>query len=109
MLACLAGKLKQQRADMLDLVQNVRQRLHSPALVPDDRFAVFLDIFGHEHSATAPITAIGSDYQGMFDELVQSWQAGQVQDLASALRQLDEEIDERVRAASAELGGAQAA
>ena len=90
-------------------VPSTRGSLHSPALVPDDRFAVFLDIFGHEHSATAPITAIGSDYQGMFDEFVESWQAGHVPDLGAALRQLDEEIDERVRAASAELGGAQAA
>jgi hypothetical protein len=55
------------------------------------------------------MTPIGSDYQAMFDELVQSWQAGGVADLEAALRQLDEEIDERVRAASAELGGEQAA
>ncbi len=85
-------------------VPSTRASLRSPSLVPDDRFAVFLDIFGHDRSASAPMTPIGSDYQGMFDELATRWQAGDIPDLGAGLRELDLAIDERIRAATIELG-----
>jgi multiple sugar transport system substrate-binding protein len=84
-------------------VPSTRASLHSSSLIPDERFAVFLDIFGHDRSASAPMTPIGSDYQGMFDELATSWQAGDVPDLAAGLRDLDRAIDERIRSAVIEL------
>jgi len=90
-------------------VPSTRASLHSPALVPDDRFAVFLGIFGHERSATAPMTPIGSEYQAMFDELARRWQAGEVADLTAALKRIDREIDDRMRAATTERDGSQAA
>jgi len=90
-------------------VPSTRTSLHSTALVPDDRFAVFLDIFGHERSAAAPLTPIGSEYQGMFDELGVSWQGGQIKDLDAALKRLDRAIDDKIRAARLEVGETRAA
>jgi multiple sugar transport system substrate-binding protein len=90
-------------------VPSTRTSLHSPALVPDDRFAVFLDIFGHGRSASAPMTPIGSEYQNMFDELGASWQAGQVGDLDGALKRLDRSIDDKIRAAMLEVDETRAA
>jgi diguanylate cyclase (GGDEF)-like protein/PAS domain S-box-containing protein len=90
-------------------VPSTRTSLHSPALVPDDRFAVFLDIFGHERSAAAPMTPIGSEYQGMFDEVAVSWQTGEIKDLHGALKRLDRAIDDKIRAAMLELGETRAA
>jgi diguanylate cyclase (GGDEF)-like protein len=90
-------------------VPSTRTSLHSSALVPDDRFAVFLDIFGHGRSASAPMTPIGSEYQSMFDELGASWQAGQVGDLHSALMRLDRSIDDKIRIAMLEVDETRAA
>jgi hypothetical protein len=70
---------------------------------------VFLDIFAHERSAAAPMTPIGSDYQNMFDEVAVKWLAGEVPDLGAALKRLDRAIDEKIRAALAELGESRAA
>ncbi|HEX5823458.1 MAG TPA: extracellular solute-binding protein [Candidatus Limnocylindrales bacterium] len=90
-------------------VPSTRTSLRSAALVPDDRFAVFLDIFGHERSASAPMTPIGSEYQVMSDELAASWQAGRVGDLEGALKRLDLAIGDKVHAALLELGDTRAA
>ena len=90
-------------------VPSTRASLRSPDLVQDDRFAVFLDIFAHERSATAPMTPIGSEYQEMLDELAIRWQAGEVSNLESALAALDRAIDEKIRAAVAELDRSRAA
>jgi diguanylate cyclase (GGDEF)-like protein/PAS domain S-box-containing protein len=90
-------------------VPSTRTSLHSSALVPDDRFAVFLDIFGHGRSASAPMTPIGSEYQTMFNELGASWQAGQVGDLDGALKRLDRSIDDKIKAAMLEVDETRAA
>jgi len=79
-------------------VPSTRASLRSPALVPDDRFAVFLEIFDHPRSTTAPLTRIGSSYQALFQELAEAWQAGAIDDLDEALRRLDRTIDERIAA-----------
>ena len=59
-----------------------RASLRSPDLVPDDRFAVFLDIFGHERSA---IGADDADRLGVPGHARRAsamrWQAGEVEDL----------------------------
>ena len=87
-------------------VPSTRASLRSPVLVPDERFAVFLDIFAHERSASAPMTPIGSDYQTMFEDLGRAWQDGQIADLGAALRGLDAAIDGRIEAtASGALAG----
>ena len=39
------------------------------------------------------MTAIGSDYQAMFEEVGRAWQDGKIADLGTALRTLDATID----------------
>ena len=70
--------------------------------MPDDRFAVFLDIFGHPRSASAPIMGVGSAYQGVLSVFAANWQAGQVADLADGLRAVDRDIDAHVAQATRE-------
>jgi len=89
-------------------VPSTRASLHSLALVPDGRFAVFLDIFGHARSASAPMTPIGADYQRLLDELGTQWQVGAVPDLQAALERLDRQIDKQIQVAS-DPGGSRAA
>jgi multiple sugar transport system substrate-binding protein len=79
-------------------VPSTRASLRSPTLVPDERFAVFLDIFAHDRSASAPMTPIGSSYQAMFEAVGQAWQEGRIADLGAALRDLDATIDARIEA-----------
>jgi hypothetical protein len=55
------------------------------------------------------MTQIGSEYQEMLDELAVRWQAGEVSNLEAALAALDRAIDEKIRAAVAELRRSQAA
>jgi len=74
-------------------VPSTKSALRSPELVPDDRFAVFLDIFAHPRSGSMPITAAGSAYQELLAIFAAEWQAGQVADLHEALRAVDRDID----------------
>ncbi len=78
-------------------VPSTRGSLRSPALVPDRRFAVFLDIFGHDRSATMPLAATGSAYQDVLTRFVQAWQAGEVPNLAAGLELVDRVIRDRLR------------
>ncbi len=81
---------------------STRTSLRSPALLPDDRFAVFLGIFDHPRSTTAPLTRIGSSYQGLFHDLAAAWQEGTIDDLDEALERLDRTIDARIEASATE-------
>ena len=78
-------------------VPSTRASLHSPALVPDRRFAVFLDIFGHERSTTVPLGATGPAFQEVLDRFVAAWQAGEVPNLAAGLALVDRVIRDRLR------------
>ena len=90
-------------------VPSTRASLRSPILVPDERFAIFLDIFAHDRSASAPMTPIGSDYQAMFEEVGRAWQEGRIADLGAALRELEATIDARITAAGIRFDGTRAA
>ena len=46
-------------------VPSTKSALRSPDLIPDAHFAVFLDIFGHPKSSAAPVTAAGTEYEGV--------------------------------------------
>jgi diguanylate cyclase (GGDEF)-like protein/PAS domain S-box-containing protein len=86
-------------------VPSTRASLRSPILVPDERFAVFLDIFAHARSASAPMTPIGSSYQAMFEAVGLAWQDGAIDDLGAALRDLDAAIDGRIDEADGRADG----
>ena len=78
-----------------------RAPLRSPDLIPDEHFAVFLDIFGHPMSSATPVTAAGTEYEGVLTAFAMRWQAGEVDDLQAGLREVDREIDTLLRRATA--------
>jgi diguanylate cyclase (GGDEF)-like protein len=77
-------------------VPSTRESLHSPALVPDRRFAIFLDIFGHERSTTVPLGATGPAFQEVLGRFVEAWQAGEVPNLGAGLALVDRVIRDRL-------------
>ena len=78
-------------------VPSTRASLRSPALVPDRRFATFLEIFGHQRSATLPLVATGPAFQEVVRRFVEAWQAGEVPNLATGLALVDRVIRDRLR------------
>jgi diguanylate cyclase (GGDEF)-like protein/PAS domain S-box-containing protein len=82
-------------------VPSTKSSLRSPDLIPDAHFAVFLDIFGHPKSSAAPVTAAGTEYEGVLAAFAMKWQAGEVADLKAGLREVDREIDTLLRRATA--------
>jgi diguanylate cyclase (GGDEF)-like protein/PAS domain S-box-containing protein len=62
----------------------------------DDRFAVFVEIFGHPRSSSPQITAVGVEYQNRFAEFAERWQAGEVRDLRRGLREVDQTINAQI-------------
>ena len=98
-------------------VPSTTASLASPLLDPDDRFAVFLDISAHPLCSTAPITALGAQYQAIVETFIEEWQSGAASDLLAGLRAVDRQIDalleqaarprRGVATAAAAAGGAQ--
>ena len=78
-------------------VPSTRASLRSPALVPDRRFATFLEIFGHERSATLPLVATGPAFQEVIGRFVEAWLAGDVPNLPAGLALVDRVIRDRLR------------
>ncbi|HTC86523.1 MAG TPA: extracellular solute-binding protein, partial [Candidatus Acidoferrum sp.] len=74
-------------------VPSTKSSLHSPDLIPDENFSIFLDIFAHPESSSTPVTAVGSAYQEVVGKFAIEWQAGRVRDLMAGLRAVDAEID----------------
>jgi multiple sugar transport system substrate-binding protein len=71
----------------------------SKELIPDPNFATFLKIFTNPHSQTTPITAIGLDHLTTFTNFIVKWQAGKAKDLAGGLREVDKQIDAKIKQA----------
>jgi multiple sugar transport system substrate-binding protein len=74
----------------------------SPDLKPDPKFETFLKIFGNEKTTTTPVTAAGSAYQELFNNFVNKWQAGRVDDLQAGLADVDKQIDAQLANAEGE-------
>jgi multiple sugar transport system substrate-binding protein len=81
-------------------VPSTKRALTSPELVPDHRFAVFLDIFAHPRSASIPV-AVGSATTDLLTELAAASQAGRVANLNERLVDLDRGIGVLQRATAA--------
>ncbi|HWQ02485.1 MAG TPA: hypothetical protein VN449_10270, partial [Gaiellaceae bacterium] len=71
----------------------------SKELLPDRNFATFLKIFVHPKSQTTPITPIGADHMQTITNFIVKWQAGKVKDLPGALREVDKQIDAKIKQA----------
>ena len=74
----------------------------SPDLKPDPKFETFLKIFSDENTTTTPVTAAGSAYQELFNNFVNKWQAGRVDDLEAGLADVDKQIDAQLANAEGE-------
>jgi multiple sugar transport system substrate-binding protein len=74
----------------------------SPDLKPDPKFETFVKIFANENTTTTPVTAAGSAYQELFNNFVNKWQAGRVDDLQAGLDDVDKQIDAQLANAQGE-------
>jgi multiple sugar transport system substrate-binding protein len=71
----------------------------SSELIPDRNFATFLKIFTNPHSQTTPITPIGLDHLTTFTNFIVKWQSGKAKDLPAGLREVDKQIDGKLKQA----------
>jgi multiple sugar transport system substrate-binding protein len=76
----------------------------SPELKPDPNFATFGKIFTNPKSQTIPITAAGAAHLDTFQSFLAKWQAGKIKDLVGGLKDVDKQIDAKLKQAGA--GGA---
>jgi multiple sugar transport system substrate-binding protein len=80
-------------------VPSTRTSARSRELKPDKNFAVFTRIFTHPKSGTIPITALGAAHLDTFQSFLAKWQSGKVKDLVGGLREVDKQIDAKMRRA----------
>jgi diguanylate cyclase (GGDEF)-like protein/PAS domain S-box-containing protein len=74
-------------------IPSTRTALRSPDLERDANFSVFMDIFAHPRSTSAPVTAHGTAYQDALDGFTRRWQSGAVRDLGRGLREVARQIN----------------
>jgi multiple sugar transport system substrate-binding protein len=73
----------------------------SPSLAKDPNFAPFFKIFTNPLSTFNPLTPIGQQYGDTFQAFATQWQAGKVSDLTKGLQNLDKQISDELKQASA--------
>ena len=73
----------------------------SKELKPDVHFATFGKIFTNPKSQTIPITAAGAAHLDTFTSFIAKWQAGSVKDLTGGLKDVDKQIDAKLKQAGA--------
>jgi multiple sugar transport system substrate-binding protein len=73
----------------------------SKELKPDVHFATFGKIFTNPKSQTIPITAAGAAHLDTFTSFIAKWQAGSVKDLPGGLKDVDKQIDAKLKQAGA--------
>jgi len=85
-------------AQGLGNVPTITSALTDPALVQEPNFDTFLKIFGNPHTASDPITAIGSANQQMFQTFQSRWEDGSLAEtgLQSGLQGVDSQINAQV-------------
>jgi multiple sugar transport system substrate-binding protein len=69
----------------------------SKELKPDVHFATFGKIFTNKNSATIPITSAGAAHLDTFQSFLAKWQAGKVKDLTAGLKDVDKQIDAKLK------------
>jgi diguanylate cyclase (GGDEF)-like protein/PAS domain S-box-containing protein len=87
-------------------IPSTRTALRSPDLERDANFSVFMDVFAHPKSTSAPVTAYGMAYQDVLDAFARRWQSGTVKDLGRGLREVDRQINGQARIGGAAAGHA---
>jgi multiple sugar transport system substrate-binding protein len=80
-------------------VPSTRTAASSKELKPDKNFAVFTKIFTHPKSSTIPITPLGAAHLDTFQSFLAKWQSGKASDLAGGLKEVDKQIDAKMKRA----------
>jgi multiple sugar transport system substrate-binding protein len=80
-------------------VPSTRTAARSKELKPDKNFAVFTKIFTHPKSSTIPITPLGAAHLDTFQSFLAKWQSGKASDLAGGLKEVDKQIDAKMKRA----------
>ena len=80
-------------------VPSTRTAARSKELKPDKNFAVFTKIFTHPKSGTIPITPLGAAHLDTFQSFLAKWQSGKENDLAGGLKEVDKQIDAKMKRA----------
>jgi multiple sugar transport system substrate-binding protein len=85
-------------ANGLGNVPTITTALSDPTLKSNPQFDTFLKVFANPHTATDPITAIGSANQEMFQNFQTKWEDGSipVSGLTSGLKNVDSQINAQV-------------
>ncbi len=78
-------------------VPSTKSAAKSKELKPDANFATFTKVFANPKSQTTPITSAGSAYLDTFANFLAKWQAGRVSDLGAGLRDVDKQIDAKLK------------
>ena len=78
-------------------VPSTKKSAQSKELKADPNFATFTKIFAHAKSQTVPITTAGQAYLDTFANFLAKWQAGNVKDLPGGLREVDKQIDAKLK------------
>jgi multiple sugar transport system substrate-binding protein len=86
-------------------VPSTRSSSKSKELKADPNFATFARIFTHPKSTTIPITALGQAHLDTLQSFLARWQSGKVKDLAGGLREVDKQIDAKMKQAGGGPGG----
>jgi multiple sugar transport system substrate-binding protein len=86
-------------------VPSTRSSSKSKELIPDKNFNTFLTIFNHPKSNTVPITPIGADHLQTFSNFVAKWYSGKAKDLQAGLREVDKQIDAKIKRTGEGAGG----
>lgn len=86
-------------------VPSTRSSSRSKELLPDKNFNTFLKVFTHPKSGTVPITPIGADHLQTFSNFIAKWYSGKVKDLEAGLRDVDKQIDAKIKQTGEGSGG----
>ena len=78
-------------------VPSTRASSVSKELKPDANFATFTKIFVNPNSSTIPVTPLGSAHLETFTSFLAKWQAGKVKDLAGGLKEVDDQINAKLK------------
>ena len=80
-------------SNLLKNVPTTQESLTSSDLEVDENFQTFVDIFQDENSDTTPASPAGAEgYTATMGDFAERWQNGKVDDLASGLAKVDEQM-----------------
>jgi multiple sugar transport system substrate-binding protein len=84
-----------QLAEKLGNVPTTFESLKDPKLVNDPHFKPFLAIFANPQSGFKQLTPVGSTDQSLWNNFIDSWEAGKVPNLQSGLQGVASQIDQQ--------------